>query len=119
MDKRTVFLYGQSMLLSFVASNLSQCRELNIVHEAFWGDVEACAAKFSPDVLIYELPCPSESNIFQLLNHNPRLLLIGLDLETNRAVLIAGQEAHSFTMDRIRSIVEGGELGNNPGKPNN
>jgi|MudIll2142460700_1097286.scaffolds.fasta_scaffold1042958_1 hypothetical protein len=114
MEKRTVILYGQSMLLSLVAGNLSRSPNLNINNEANWEEVAACAAKFAPDVLIYEMPCASESSILQLLNKYPRLLLIGLDLETNRAVLIAGQEAHSFTMDHIRAIVEGGELENNP-----
>ena len=113
MDKRAVILYGQSMLLSLVASNLSQSPDLDIMHEASWEAVESQAQKSAPDVLIYEMPCTSESSILQLLNKNPRLLLIGLDLETNRSVLIAGQEAHSFTMDRIRAIVEGGEFDSN------
>jgi hypothetical protein len=37
------------------------------------------------------------------------LLLIGLDVEANRAVLHAGQEAKSLTLERVKEIIERGE----------
>ena len=117
MERRTVFLYGRSMLLSLVASSLANSPDLKVVHETTWGEVEAHTACCAPDVLIYDLESAAEKAILPMLFNNPRLLLIGLDVETNRAVLIAGQETHSFTMDRMRAVVEGGDLEYNPEEP--
>ncbi len=86
-----VFLFGQSMLLSLVAGSLTENPNLRVIHEKPGGSWRR-TAECLPDVLIYDLPCASEGNILPLLSRNPRLLLIGLDMETNRAVLIAGQE---------------------------
>lgn len=74
--------------------------------ESAWEQIAAHAADCTPDVLIYDLDSASESAILPLLYKNPHLLLIGLDVETNRAVLIAGQETSSLTLERVREIVE-------------
>jgi len=94
------------MLLSLVANSLEQSPNLQVIHESTWGEVEARAAECIPDVLIYDLDSSSESAILPLLYGNPHLLLIGLDVETNRAVLIAGQETSSLTLERVKEIVE-------------
>ncbi len=110
MEGRTVFLFGKSMLLSLVADSLAENPNLVVIHEASWGEIEARAAECTPDVLIHDMDDTSECNILPMMSKNPRLVVIGLDIETNRAVLISGQETRSFTMDRIRAIVQGGEM---------
>jgi hypothetical protein len=106
MEARTVVLYGRSLLLSLVAASLAQSAELHVVQAATWAEVDALTAECTPDVLIYDLPGASESHILPLLLKNPRLLLIGLDVEANRAVLHTGAEAHSLTLERVKEIVE-------------
>ena len=94
------------MLLSLVANSLEHSPNLQVIHEASWNEVAARAADCNPDVLIYDQDSSSESAILPLLYKNPHLLLIGLDVETNRAVLIAGQETSSLTLERVKEIVE-------------
>jgi len=106
MPKKRIFLYGQSMLLSFVANNLAQCPNLSVTHESEWDGIMSQVATGTPDVLIYDPDSSSESAILPLLYENPNLLLIGLDVEANRAVLIAGKETTSLTLERIRQIIE-------------
>jgi hypothetical protein len=106
METRTIFLYGQSMLLSLVANSLAQNANLHVVQTAVWMEVDVLAAERTPDVLIYDLSSASESHILPLLFKNPRLLLIGLDVEANRAVLHSGQETNSLTMEQVKEIVE-------------
>lgn len=113
MEGRNVFLYGKSMLLSLVADSLAENPNLVVIHEASWGKIEARAEEFNPDVLIHDMDDTSKSNILPLMSKNPHLVLIGLDIETNRAVLITGQETRSFTMDSIRAIVQGGGMKKN------
>jgi hypothetical protein len=106
MEARTVILYGQSMLLSLVAASLAQRPNLRVMQAATWAEVESITAECTPDVLIYGLEGASDSAILPLLFKNPRLLLIGLDVETNRAILLAGQEARSLTLEQVQEIVE-------------
>jgi len=106
MGIRTILLFGQSMLLSLVAKSLEQSLNLHVIHETSWSEAAARAAECNSDVLIYDLDSSSESAILPVLYKNPHILLIGLDVETNRAVLIAGQETSSLTLERVKEIVE-------------
>jgi len=94
------------MLLSLVAASLEQCPELRIARAATWAEAGQRLAGGVPDVLIFDLTNSNESHILPLLLKNPGLLLIGLDTECNRAVLVSGQEAQSLTLNQIREIVE-------------
>jgi len=94
------------MLLTLVANSLEQSPNLHVIHETSWREAAARAVDCDLDVLIYDLDSASESAILPLLFENPHLLLIGLDVETNRAVLIAGQETSSLTLERVKEIVE-------------
>jgi hypothetical protein len=105
MERRTVFLFGQSMLLSLLANSLKESPDLSVVSERTWAEVEALSAGSAPDVVIYDLSEPPESAVLTLLHKNPRTQLIGLDAETNRAVLIAGQETRLLTLGKVKEIV--------------
>jgi len=108
MNSRTVLLYGQSLLLSGVAASLAECPGLQVARAATWPEAGRRLAEAVPDVLIFDLANSNESHILPLLFKNPGLLLIGLDPEHNRAVLLGGQETRALTLERVREIVEGG-----------
>jgi hypothetical protein len=108
MNSRTVLLYGQSLLLSGVAASLAECPGLHVARAATWAEASRLLAPPArmPDALIFDLTDARESHILPLLFKSPDLILIGLDTECNRAVLLSGQEARSLTMNQIREIVE-------------
>jgi hypothetical protein len=107
MNGRTVLLYGRSLLLAGLAASLEQGACLRAVRAATWSKASRMLAEQPPDVLIFDLTNANESHILPLLLTNPDLLLLGLDTECNRAVLVSGQEAQSLTLDQLREIVEG------------
>jgi hypothetical protein len=109
METRTALLYGQSMLLSLVANSLAKSPHLHVIQASSWEQVEPHAEESNPQVLIFDLTDPCQGLILPLLVRHPHLLLIGLDAERNHAVLLSGQETHSFTMKQIRELVEGGK----------
>ncbi len=94
------------MLLSLVAASLAQAPNLHVIQAAAWGEVDALAAHSAPDVMIYDLESTADSHILPLLFKNPGLLLIGLDVETNRAILLAGQEARTLSLGQVKGIIE-------------
>jgi hypothetical protein len=102
---RTVVLYGDSMLLSLVSASLMQCNNIQVIQSSLWEEIESMPEDCIPDVLIYDLPAASVGSILPLLFKNPCLLLIGLDVETNRAVLIEGKETRFLTLDLVKDMV--------------
>ena len=107
MITRSVLLYGGSLLLSGVAAGLESCPGLRVMQAATWAEIGPLLVERIPDVLIFDLGDACESHILPLLFRNPHLLLVGLDVEYNQAVLVSGQEAHSLTLNRIKEIIEG------------
>lgn len=59
-----------------------------------------------PDVVIFDMTDADQSDVLLLRAKNPHLLLIGLDVERNHAVLLRGQQAHSLSLEGVRQIVE-------------
>lgn len=108
MDTRTVLFHGESMLLSLLANSLEQEANLRVLRTYTPAEVASVSADGVPDVLVYDLVPASESAILPLLFQNPHLLLIGLDVETNRAVVLARQERCCLTLEAIREMVESG-----------
>jgi hypothetical protein len=108
MTARKVLLFGQSMLMSLMAASLEQDIELCVEQVATWNDVCHVLNKHMPDVLIFDMNNPYESHILPLLFRNPRLLMIGLDTESDQAVLLSGKEARALTLNQIKEIIEYG-----------
>ena len=105
MEPRTVIMYGQSMLMSLVSESLMRMPNLEVFHLSNWEQVASLPSDCCPDVLIYDLAAASDSQILMLLFKNPHLLLIGLDVETNRAVLLVGKETRYLTLERLKELL--------------
>jgi DNA-binding NarL/FixJ family response regulator len=109
MNGRTVLLCGRSLLLSGVTASLEQCAGLRTVQAATCHEAVRLMSEQPPDVLIFDLTGGCEGQILSLLLANPTLLMIGLDPECNRAVLVSGHEAQSPTLDQIAEIAQRGD----------
>ncbi len=109
MSLRTVLLYGRSLLLSGVAASLEQCPALRVTRVATWAQARRLIAGGLPDVLILDMANARDSHVLSLLLTNPALLMIGLDPDRNRAVLVSGREAQSLTVNQILEIVQRGD----------
>jgi hypothetical protein len=110
MVTRTVLLYGRSLLLPLVAACLEENPGLRVMHATTWRKASKLVAEAVPDVLIFDMSDAHQSDILLLLAKNPHLLLVGLDVERNQAVLLGGQEARSLDLRGVRQIVERGRL---------
>ena len=93
------------MLIAVMAASLEKSANLRIIQSTNWDEVSTLTEDSHPDVLMYDLPAASESCLLSLLFKNPDLLLIGLDVETNRAVLLAGKESRSLTLEQVKEFI--------------
>ncbi len=108
MEPRVVCLLGRSMLISLVAELLAQNTNLRVMQFETWEEIDAMLES-GIDVLVYDLACASGEHILPLLLNRPGLQLIGLDAESNRAVLLTGEETCWLTLERVKEMVEGGK----------
>ena len=107
MSPRHVLLYGSSLLLSGVGAGLDRSADLRVSRVTGWDQASQSLAERVPDVIIFDLPNSDDSRLFQLLVDNPHVLMIALDTECNRAVLVSGRKAESLTVDQITEIIGG------------
>ena len=107
-------MFGKSMLLTLVAKSLAENPNLHVIQASNWDEVKAQTVERVPDVLIYDPEGETENAILRFLNDNPDMLLINLDTERNRALVIAGQERRALTLERVKEIVESGLPGEKP-----
>jgi hypothetical protein len=107
MEERMVLLLGRSLLLAGVAESLGRCDGVRVAHAGTWLEAEGLLTQRIPDVLIFCLADAGEARLLQLLCQNPHLVLVGLDPEHNRGVLLAGEETSALTLQRVREIVAG------------
>jgi hypothetical protein len=108
MNTRNILLFGQSLLLSLVAVGLARSSNLQVSRVKTWDEACDLLDDSMPDVLIFDLSGASESHILPLLFKSPHPFMVGLDTESNRAVLLSGEPAQSLTMPQLVSIVEQG-----------
>ncbi len=106
MVRRTVLLYGESLLLPLVAASLEDSPDLRVSRASSWPEAVELLSECMPDVLIFDLTDTCESQVLPLLFENPHLILIGLDTELNQAVLISGEQAQALTLNSIKEIVQ-------------
>lgn len=66
-------------------------------------------AALAPDVVLFDLRSARPALAGSMLEVGPRLLLIGLDAEGERAVIWAGQGSRALSVDDLVSMIHQGE----------
>jgi hypothetical protein len=109
MKERVVLLLGRSLLVSGVANGLRECAGLVVLLAPCWAEAEALLTQYRPDALVFSLADAGDSHLLPLLCQNPTLVLVGLDTERNRAVLLTGRVTRALTLERMKEIVTTGD----------
>ncbi len=104
---RRVVLYGSDLVLSTVGANLRGREEFEIVQmNPLLPNALQRLDAARPDVVLFDLAC-SQPDVSVLRKH-PGLLLIGIDLTSNKMLVMSGGESCLLTSDDLVSVIEGG-----------
>ncbi len=99
-------LLGNSVIASSLASTLRGWPELEVIHlGAATPDALTRLHGAHPDAVILSEPPPSPDLIFQLLQGNPDLLVIGVDVDGDRMVVLSGRQASLRTEDDLLEAI--------------
>ncbi len=96
---RTVALYGTSLALSSIAATLAGRAGLRVVPAPELGALQ-------PDVIIFDLAAPRSDFNIALWRARPEVLLIGVDLGSDRMYVLSGRPARVLTLENLYQAIE-------------
>ena len=102
-----VVVLGDSLLMEGVAVSLADCRQMSLVRiDSNLFDIWQQIDVLDPDVIVFELEIPHSPFVLSLLKERPGILLLGLDLECNRVIVLNSRQHFTQTMHDLCQIVE-------------
>jgi len=104
--QRKVILYGDSLILEGIHTNLRCCPDLEMVSLVPPLPKAKVLHQLSPDVIIFDLEANNLEALLELLQTNPQLLLIGIDLMTNQMLLWSGEHSHALSLPNLVKVIQ-------------
>jgi CheY-like chemotaxis protein len=98
----TVALYGNSLVLAGIGARLERRTGLHpvTIDSALPGAVEKLSA-LQPDVVLLDVGTAQPDPVVALWKWRPELVLIGVDLGTDRMLILSGQPARALTAESL------------------
>lgn len=104
---RTVILYGNSLSVSSVGASLSECAGLHVASVSSGeSDTVSQLIELQPDVIIFDLMATQSDFALALLQTKPGLLLVGVDMKTDKALVLSGETSLVVTTDDFLRVIE-------------
>lgn len=102
-----VVLLGESLLMDGVAEGLARCDGMVIVRmDSTRMDLQSQVKTLSPDIIVFELGVSWSYSILSLISEMPGTLLLGLDIERNRVIVLNSHEHMPRTMKELHSVLQ-------------
>ncbi len=99
---RTVVLYGESLVLSSIAASLEKNAEVRVVPvERSLPGAEAGLKSLRADVVIFDAASMGAGLGVRLCQTYPGMLVIGINLEADQALLLSAQGSEVLTADGL------------------
>ena len=111
MDKiRTVVLYGSDLVVSTVGENLRGRQEFQIFQiDPLLPDALQRLDAARPDVVLFDLAGAQLDFPIAALRKNPGLLLIGVDVGSDKMLVMSGKESRLLTTEDLVRMMETGK----------
>ena len=108
MDKaRRIVLYGSDLVVSTIGENLRGRAGFQILQvDPLLPDALQRLVAARPDVVLFDLAGTQPDFTIAVLRKHPGLLLIGVDLNTEKMLVMSGQESRLLTTDDLVHMME-------------
>ncbi|MFO8091284.1 MAG: hypothetical protein R6U13_15710 [Desulfatiglandaceae bacterium] len=105
--RRSVVFWGNSLVMSAMERSLHehpgfQIQQIN--HERIGIGDAPCAAQ--PDVIVFDMTTMPEHFAVSALQACPMLLLIGIDIENHKMLVLSGRELRFLTADDLVQAID-------------
>ncbi len=107
MKARTVMLYGSNLVMSTIAASLREKCDFQVcqIQELLPDRIEKLYAS-PPDVILFDLGAGQPPFAIPLLNNHPTLMLIGIDLTSNKMLVLSGQQSKLLTTEDLVKVID-------------
>jgi hypothetical protein len=101
----TVVLYGKSLALSSVGAGLRARRGLHVVMiDATVPRATAQLRRFNPDAVVFDMAA-TQPDIVDLWRRDPDLLLIGVNVDSETALVFSSASSRLWTANDLVEII--------------
>lgn len=101
---RRVLVCGSSVALAGIETSLSLDPDCQVLSHALPIEREELR-KLDPHVVLFDLDAVSADFVYTMSRELPGLLLIGIDLETNRAVLWSERQEEGMSSQDLEDVI--------------
>ncbi len=109
MRKRTVALYGGDLAISAIAASLQEKAEFQVEKvEDFPSGTSDKLNAAPPDVILFDLAAGHPHFTIPLLREHPTVILIGVDLKSNKMLILSGEQSRLLTEEDLMKVIERG-----------
>lgn len=106
-QQRRVVLYGSSLILGTVGWSLERYPELEVLRLASPLPEQQELAALAPDVVLFDVRSSRPNLAGSMLEARPGLLLIGLDADSDRAVIWTGEGSRALSAEDLFRVMTG------------
>ncbi len=108
-NKRTVALYGSNLVMSTIGASLQERPEFDVQQiQGLLPDFIDKLAAPPPDVILFDLAAAQPHFAVPLLRSHPTIMLIGVDVKSNKMLVLLGEQSRLLTADDLVKVIEGG-----------
>jgi len=100
-----IVLVGDSVLMDSVADYLAVRRVPGVLRGAC-ATIDDQFEFLRPDLILFELGQPCSDRVIALLQRRPGLAMIGLDLNSTRAIVLGSHQRVIDTMEDLYQVVQ-------------
>lgn len=109
MKKWRVALYGANLVISAIAASLREKPEFQV--QQVEGLAPYIIDKLNaapPDAILFDFAEGHPSFTIPLLRQHPTIMLIGVDLKSNKMLVLSGEQSRLLTVDDLLRVIVGG-----------
>ncbi len=104
--RRRVLLYGRSVILGTVGASLGKCAHLEVATLSPPLPTAHALAALSPDVIIFDIEAAHPEPALSLLQARPGIVLIGIDPNRNRLLVLSGRSRRVMAIDDLVRVIQ-------------
>ncbi len=104
--RRKALLYGNSVILGSLEVSLQRSPQFEVIYlrSPLPGTAEFLA--LTPEVIIFDLEATQSEALFSLLDDCPKVLLVGLNPDTNLVKIWAGRQLQELSTQGLLKIID-------------
>ncbi len=108
-NKRTVALYGSTLVMSTIGASLQEKPEFQVqqIQGLLPDFIDKLEAPL-PDVILFDLAASQPHFAVPLLRNHPTIMLIGVDVSSNKMLVLSGEQSRLLTADDLVQVIQGG-----------